>query len=82
MNLFVNEIVTPPAHLPITVNDAQADLAAAVVEEIERGILWRAIVSQERLILIDGPLPPPSRNRASDGHRELDPVDSCTLPTA
>ena len=58
MNLFVNEIVTPPAHLPITVNDAQADLAAAVVEEIERGILWRAIVSQERLILIDGPLPP------------------------
>ena len=33
-------------------------LAAAVVEEIERGVLWRAIVRQERRILIDGPLPP------------------------
>ena len=57
MNLFVTEIVTPPALLPITVADADKALAAAVVEEIERGILWRAIVSQERRILIDGPLP-------------------------
>ena len=55
MNLFVSEIVTPPAHLPITETDAA--LAAAVVEEIERAYLWRAIVSQERRILIDGPLP-------------------------
>ena len=37
MNLFVNEIVTPPALLPITVADADQALAAAVVEEIERG---------------------------------------------
>ena len=58
MNLFVNEIVTPPALLPITVADADQALAAAVVEEVERTILLRAIVSQERRILIDGALPP------------------------
>ena len=58
MNLFVNEIVTPPAHLPVPVDDADKALAAAVVEEIERGILWRAVVRQERRVLIDGPLPP------------------------
>ena len=58
MNLFVSEIVTPPALLPITVAAADKALAAAVVEEIERGVLWRAIVRQERRILIDGPLPP------------------------
>ena len=45
MSLFVSEIVTPAAHLPITVADADQALAAAVVEEIERTILWRAIVS-------------------------------------
>ena len=56
MNLFVSEIVTPPALLPITVSDTA--LARAVTEEIERGVLWRAIVSQERRIVIDGPLPP------------------------
>ena len=28
-----------------------------MVEEIERVVLWRAIVSQERRIVIDGPLP-------------------------
>ena len=55
--LFVDEIVTPPALLPITVAAADQALAAAVVEEIERGVLWRAIVSQERRIVIDGPLP-------------------------
>ena len=56
MNLFVSEIVTPAARLPITVSDTA--LARAVVEEIERAVLWRAIVSQERRIVIDGPLPP------------------------
>ena len=58
MNFFVSEIVTPPASLPITVADADKALAAAVVEECERVILWRAIVRQERKILISGPLPP------------------------
>ena len=46
MNLFVSEIVTPPSHLPITAADAE--LAAAVVEEIrKRAVLWRAVVAQE-----------------------------------
>ena len=58
MNFFVSEIVTPPASLPITVADADKALAAAVVEECERVILLRAIVRQERKILISGPLPP------------------------
>ena len=57
MNIFVSEIVTPPASLPITVDDADQALAAAVVEEIERTILWRAVVSQQRRVIIDGPLP-------------------------
>ena len=56
MSFVVSEIVTPPAHLPIEVDAAQTDLAAAVVEEVEHLILWRAIVAQERRILIDGPL--------------------------
>ena len=56
MNLFVSEIVTPATHLPITVAAAQESLAAAVVEEIERTILQRAIVRQERRVVIDGPL--------------------------
>ena len=55
MNLFVTEIVTPPEHLPITASDT--DLAAAVTEEIELTVLWRACVLQTRRILIDGPLP-------------------------
>ena len=55
MSLWFSEIVTPPAHLPITASDT--DLAAAVVEEVERNILWRAVVAQERRIVIDGPLP-------------------------
>ena len=58
MNLFFSELVTPPAHLPITVDAADTALAAAVVEEIERGVLWRAIVHQTRRIVIDGALPP------------------------
>ena len=56
MNLFFSEIVTPPARLPLPATDEA--LAAAVVEECERTILYRAIVAQERRILIDGPLPP------------------------
>ena len=67
MNLFVSEIVTPPSHLPVTVDSAQDALARAVVEEIERGVLWRAIVRQERRIVIDGVLPP---------RLELEPVTS------
>ena len=55
MSFFVTSVVTPPAHLPITATDT--DLAAAVVEECERLILWRAVVSQVRRITIDGPLP-------------------------
>ena len=51
----MNEIVTPPSKLPITASDT--DLAAAVVDEIERTVLWRAVVSQTRKIEIDGPLP-------------------------
>ena len=55
----MSEIVTPPtAHLPVTVAAADTALAAAVVEEIERVHLWRAIVRQERRIVLDGPLPP------------------------
>ena len=67
MNFFVNEIITPPSHLPVTVDSAQDALARAVVEEIERGVLWRAIVAQERRITIDGPLPP---------RLEIEPVTS------
>ena len=56
MSLFVSEIVTPPAQLPITVAAADKALAAAVVEELERAYWWRAIVSQTRRILVDGSL--------------------------
>ena len=56
MNLFSFEVVTPPTHLPVAATDEA--LAGAVVEEIERLVLWRAIVSQERRITVDGPLPP------------------------
>ena len=57
MNLFASEVITRAAHLPVTVAAADQSLAAAVTEEVERTILWRAIVRQERRILIDGPLP-------------------------
>ena len=56
VTLFVSQIVTPPAHLPITTTDEA--LAAAVVEDIERSVLWRAVVRQTRRIIIDGPLTP------------------------
>ena len=54
MNFFASEIVTPPVELPIITK--QVGIARAVVDEIERTILWRAIVLQERKIVIDGPL--------------------------
>ena len=54
----MSEIITPPAHLPVTVAAADMALAAAVVEEIERVHLWRGIVRQTRRITLDGPLPP------------------------
>ena len=57
MNLFMDQIITPPAHLPITVSDAQADLARSVVDEVERTVLWRGIVAQRRRIVVDGLLP-------------------------
>ena len=59
------EVVTPPSHLPITATDAA--LARAVVEEIERAVLWRACVRQERRITLDGALPT---------RLELEPVSS------
>ena len=71
MNYFAVEIVTPPAHLPVTVAAADQARAAAVVEEIERGVLWRAIAGpQTRRIVFDGPLPP---------RIEIEPVASLTI---
>ena len=58
MSFFAYEVVSPPAHLPVTVAAADQALAEAVVSECERTILWRAIVQQTRRIVIDGPLPP------------------------
>ena len=55
MTYFPSEIVTPPASLPITATDEA--LGRAVTEELERVVLWRAIVRQTRRILIDGTLP-------------------------
>ena len=54
--MFAVEVVTPPAHLPVSATDEA--LAAAVTEELERVVLWRAIVAQTRRITVDGPLPP------------------------
>ena len=56
MTYFTTEVVTPPEHLPVNATDEA--LASAVTEEIERTILWRAVVSQQRRVRIDGPLPP------------------------
>ena len=67
MNFWNVEVVTPPTHLPVSVNVEQEDLARAVIDELERAVLWRAIVSQERKIEIDGPLP---------SRLELEPVSS------
>ena len=57
MNYFFDELVTKPERLPVTVTAAQEALAGAVVEELERSVMWRAIVSQTRSITVDGPLP-------------------------
>ena len=53
MNYF-GETTVAATHLPITATDEA--LAKAVVEEIERTILQRAIVRQTRRVVIDGPL--------------------------
>lgn len=58
MSLFVNQIITAPEHLPVTVAAADEALTAGIVEELERSILFRGIVHQTRRILIDGNLPP------------------------
>ena len=63
--MFAVEVVSPPAHLPVSATDEA--LAAGVVEEIERGVLWRAVVRQTRRITLDGPLP---------SRIELEPVSS------
>ena len=67
---FASEIVTPPTALPVTVAEAQeyarADsdasiferLIAAVTLETERSVLWRAIVSQRRRLVVDALLAP------------------------
>ena len=70
MALFMDQIVTAPTSLPVTVTDAA--LAAAVTEEIERTILWRAVVRQTRRILIDGALP---------SRIEIEPVTAITSLT-
>ena len=58
MSFFVNEIVTPASHATDRRRPTH-DLAASVVEECERLILWRAVVqaSDVRKVVIDGPLP-------------------------
>ena len=65
---FAREIVTPPTTLPVTVAEAKAyaqvdsndtifeRLIAAVTLETERSVLWRAIVAQRRLLVVDAPL--------------------------
>ena len=70
MSLFLTEVVTPPAHLPVAVAAADEALAAAVTEELERVVLWRGIVSQTRRITVDGPLP---------ARIEIEPVASLTI---
>ena len=62
---YVGETTGAATHLPIEATDEA--LAAAVVEEVERTILQRAIVRQTRRVVIDGPLPT---------QIELEPVQS------
>ena len=57
----MSEIITPPRTLPVTVAAADQALAAAVVEEIERGgavAIDCSCAQTRRITLIDGPLPP------------------------
>ena len=72
MSLFVNQIITAPEHLPVTVAAADETLTAAIVEELERSILFRGIVHQTRRILIDGDLP---------ARIEIEPVTAITSLT-
>ena len=76
MNLFVSEIITAPAHLPVEVAAADQALAAAVTEEVERCILWRAVVAQERKIIVDGPLPHRIEIEPCRVYREHNQVDT------
>ena len=69
-HLFVSEVTVPPSALPVTVTADQVALAAAVVDEVERTVLWRAVVEQTRKILVDGFLPQ---------HIELEPVSSISI---
>ena len=67
---FASEIVTAPSALPVTVAEAQeyaradsddsifARLIEAVTLEMERSVLWRAIVAQRRRLFTDAPLAP------------------------
>ena len=67
---FASEIVTAPSALPVTVAEAQeyaraesdaaifARLIEAVTLETERSILWRGIVTQRRLLVVNAPLAP------------------------
>ena len=70
MSLFMDQVVTPPASLPLIAADIA--LVAAVVSEIERSVLWRAIVHQTRRILIDSDLP---------ARIEIEPVTNITSLT-
>ena len=70
MMTYFGEVYTAPTALPITVAAADQALAAAVTEEIERTILWRAIVRQTRRITVDGPLPP---------HLEIEPTKAIVI---
>ena len=82
MMTYFGEVVTAPTALPITVAAADQALAAAVVEELERVVLWRAVVTQERRIIIDGPLPPLLELEPVTSIVSLTPMDSRTLPRA
>ena len=72
MSLFLTEVLTPPASLPVTVAAADQALGYAVVEELERAYLWRACVRQARRITVDGALP---------ARIEIEPVASLTSLT-
>ena len=76
MSLFVNQIITAPEHLPVTVAAADETLTAAIVDELERTILFRGIVHQTRRILIDGDLPPRIEIEPTTSISEPDPVDT------
>ena len=57
MMTYFGEVVTAPTALPISVAAADELLALAVIEELERGVLWRGIVAQTRRVVFDGTLP-------------------------